>query len=79
VQSIVIATLRDHLGWPGDMPLDAVTFADLSVDSVVLVSVMLEVADQVGVDLAAADPELAAVQTVDDVVRFVRSAAPSPG
>jgi acyl carrier protein len=73
VQTIVVERFQLYLGMPDDLPLASRLLADLGIDSIALVTILLDLADQLELDLGAARVNLSTVQTLEDVVSLVRS------
>jgi acyl carrier protein len=73
VTAVVVERFQQYLGTPDDLPLDSLLLADLGVDSIALVTILLDLAEQLDLDLGSANVNLSTVQTLGDVVSLVAS------
>jgi acyl carrier protein len=71
VTAVVVERVRQYLGTTDELPLESLLLAELGIDSIALVTILLDLADQLGLDLASADVNLHTVQTLGDVVSLV--------
>jgi acyl carrier protein len=69
----VVERFQQYLGTTDELPLESLLLADLGVDSIALVTILLDLAEQLELDLASADVNLHTVQTLGDVVSLVAS------
>ncbi|HYI62222.1 MAG TPA: acyl carrier protein [Acidimicrobiales bacterium] len=73
VEATVVREFQRYLDTTDDLPLDSHLLDDLGLESIVLVTILLDLSEQFGLDLASPDVNLADVQTLGDVVALVRS------
>jgi acyl carrier protein len=73
VKPVVVERFQTYLGIPDDLPLASRLLADLGIDSIALVTILLDLADELALDLGAARVNLSTVQTLEDVVLLVDS------
>ena len=73
VTAVVVERFQQYLGTPDVLPLDSLLLADLGVDSIALVTILLDLAEQLELDLGSANVNLSTVQTLEDVVSLVAS------
>ena len=60
VTAVVVERFQQYLGTPDDLPLESLLLADLGVDSIALVTILLDLAEQLGLDLGVRGREPAA-------------------
>jgi acyl carrier protein len=70
LQDAVLEGFQRFLAIPQSPSLDS-ALSDLGVDSIGLVTVLLELAEQLHLDLETAEVELANIRTIEDVVVLV--------
>lgn len=68
---IVVEKFQSYLGTPDDLPLTSLLLADLGIDSIALVTILLDLAETLKLDLMSADVQLSEVQTLGDVVDVI--------
>ena len=73
VTAVVVERFQQYLGTSDDLPLESLLLADLGVDSIALVTILLDLAELLELDLGSADVNLSTVQTLGDVVSLVAS------
>ena len=73
VTAVVVERFQQYLGTPDDLPLESLLLADLGVDSIALVTILLDLAEQLELDLGVREREPHTVQTLEDVVSLVAS------
>ena len=73
VTAVVVERFQQYLGTTDELPLESLLLADLGVDSIALVTILLDLAEQLDLDLGSADVNLHDVQTLGDVVSLVAS------
>ena len=70
---IVTAAFQRYLGTTESLPLSSRLFEDLGIDSLGFVTILLELAEQLRLDLVAGDINLSDIQSLEDVVLLVRA------
>ena len=73
VTAVVVERFQRYLGTTDELRLESLLLADLGVDSIALVTILLDLADELALDLASADVNLHDVQTLGDVASLVAS------
>lgn len=73
VETIVIQKFQGHLGICDDLPLGSRLYADLGLDSITVVVILLDIAEQLQLDLRMAQVDLNTVQTLGQVISLVHS------
>ena len=71
VTGIVVAAFQSYLGTGDDLPPHAELLADFGIDSLALVTILMDVAAQLSLDLARAPGKLADLLTVEDVADVI--------
>jgi acyl carrier protein len=71
VTGIVVAAFQSYLGTADELPLDAELLADFGVDSLALVTILMDVAALLSLDLARAPGSLGDLLTVEDVAGVI--------
>jgi acyl carrier protein len=70
---IVTETFQRYLGTSENLPLSSRLFEDLGIDSLGFVTILLELAEQLRLDLVANDINLSEIQSLEDVVLLVQT------
>jgi acyl carrier protein len=73
---IVTEAFQRYLGTSESLPLSSRLFEDLGIDSLGFVTLLLELADRLRLDLAAHNINLSEVQSLEDVVLLVGTLPP---
>lgn len=73
---IVTESFQQYLGTTERLPLSSRLFEDLGVDSLGFVTILLELAERLRLDLAANNINLGEIQRIEDVVLLVRRLRP---
>jgi acyl carrier protein len=73
---VVVEAFRDHLGIGDALPLERRLLEDLGVDSIAFVTLLMDLADELGLDLGSARIALKRIRTLQDVVALVDSLQP---
>jgi acyl carrier protein len=73
VTAVVVERFQQYLGTTDELPLESLLLADLGVDSIALVTILLDLAEELGLDLGSADVNLNTLQTLGDVASLVAS------
>jgi acyl carrier protein len=73
VTTIVVDRFQQYLGTSDDLPLSSRLLADLGVDSIAFVTILLDLADALELDLRAAQVNVSTIQTLEDVVALVHT------
>jgi acyl carrier protein len=73
---IVTEAFQRYLGTSESLPLSSRLFEDLGIDSLGFVTILLELAEQLRLDLAANNINLSEIQSIEDVVLLVRTLLP---
>lgn len=73
VEAAVVGEFQRYLGTTDPLPLDSALLGDLGLESIVLVTILLDLSEEMGIDLAASEVNLADMQTLGDVVALVRT------
>ena len=68
---VVVERFRLYLGGDAELPLSSRLVDDLGVESIALVTILMELADELDLDLSALGANLKSLQTLDDVVALV--------
>lgn len=77
VEALVIDKFQSYLGMDEEPSLSSELVADLGIDSIALVTILLDLAEELGLDLGAAQVELGEIQTPADVIDVVGSLQPT--
>lgn len=73
LEALVVGRYQQYLGIPDDVPLTSRLLADLGVDSIAFVAILLDLAELFELDLDSAEVNLSSVETLSDVVSLVKS------
>jgi acyl carrier protein len=73
VGAIVVERFQSHLGALEELSADSDLLLDLGLDSIGLVIILLDLADEFDLDLSSSRVTLADVNTLGDVVGLVRA------
>jgi acyl carrier protein len=73
IEAIVIGRFSDYLGTTDELLPESDMLTDLGLDSVGLVTILLDLADELELNLGSTRVKLAGMYTVADVIRVVRS------
>ena len=73
VTAVVVERFQQYLGTPTDLPLESLLLADLGIAFIALVTILLDLAELLELDLGSADVDLSTVETLEDVVSLVAS------
>jgi acyl carrier protein len=71
LDTVVVERFRLYLGGGEELPLSSRLVDDLGVESIALVTILMELADELDLDLSALGANLKSLQTLDDVVSLV--------
>lgn len=73
LDGVVVERFQGYLGVPDDLSPDSDLLADLGLDSIGLVTILLDLADEFNLDLASSRVNLADIRTLGDVMAVVRT------
>ena len=73
VEAIVIGRFQDYLGTTDELLPESDLLTNLGLDSVGLVTILLDLADVLNLNLASTRVTLGGMYTVADVIRVVRA------
>jgi len=68
LDTVVIERFRQYLGGDEELPLSSRLADDLGIESIALVTILMELADELDLDLSALGANLKSLETLDDVV-----------
>ncbi len=71
LNTIVTKSFQRYLGTSESLPLSSRLFEDLGIDSLGFVTILLELAEQLRLDLVANNINLGEIQRIEDVVLLV--------
>jgi len=71
--AIVVGAFQQHLGTDDELPPTSRLLEDLGVDSVALVTILMDLADELALDLSAAGAKLRDIRALADIVSLVES------
>jgi acyl carrier protein len=73
LDAVVVERFRLYLGGDADLPLSSQLVDDLGVESIALVTILMELADELDLDLSALGTQLQSLRTLGDVVSLVET------
>lgn len=73
VEAIVIGRFQDYLGTMDELLPESDLLADLGLDSVGLVTILLDLAEMLNLNLASTRVTLWGMYTIADVIRIIRA------
>jgi acyl carrier protein len=73
IERIVTATVQRYLGASATLPLSTRLLGDLGIDSLGFVTIIMELADELKLDLMAVEISLKEIDTLQDLVLLVTS------
>jgi acyl carrier protein len=73
---IVTEAFQRYLGTSEGLPLSSRLFEDLGIDSLGFVTILLELAEQLRLDLVSNNINLSEIQSLEDVVLLVQALLP---
>lgn len=73
---IVTQAFQRYLGTSESLSLSSRLFEDLGIDSLGLVTILLELAGQLRLDLVGSDIKLSEIRCLEDVVSLLRTLPP---
>jgi len=71
IERIVRATVQKYLGTSAPLPVGSRLSEDLGIDSLAFVTILMELADQLRLDLTAVEINLKEIDTLQDIVELV--------
>src|SRR5690242_13744431 len=70
---VVVEAFQRYLGTVEDLPLASLLLEDIGVDSLTFVTILLELADTLRLDVFAAEVSLSEVRRIEDVVALLQT------